>query len=276
MFLTSTRTPIGLDIGRRFIKAAQLRGNELLAAACIRRTGGDCMPGPGEIRPLADALRARPFQGRAVVVAMPHDKLLTSIVELPPRASGAPIEQLARSELARIHHKNAHGLEMAHWELPVSANASSRTMVMVTACVRDDADGLLDALEAEGLEVLTLAFPAAAALCACQALIEAEESGAVLDVGWQASRLILQHKGLIVYERSLEKCGLSATKTTTCVYGPYIRTVPALPVGAAKGNTGIATATGTGVGWIYDGAGNISTNTTGTEADSFGKLYSAY
>ena len=37
MFSTSTRTPIGLDIGRRFIKAVQLRGNELVAAACIRR-----------------------------------------------------------------------------------------------------------------------------------------------------------------------------------------------------------------------------------------------
>jgi general secretion pathway protein G len=69
---------------------------------------------------------------------------------------------------------------------------------------------------------------------------------------------------------------LSTTKTATCMYGPYLRTVPALPVGAAKGNTGIATAAGTGVGWIYDGAGNISTNTTGTESDSFGKLYSAY
>ncbi len=34
-------------------------------------------------------------------------------------------------------------------------------------------------------------------------------------------------------------------------YGPYIRTIPPLPIGEKKGNTGIATADGAGVGWIY-------------------------
>lgn len=69
---------------------------------------------------------------------------------------------------------------------------------------------------------------------------------------------------------------LSATKTATCIYGPYLRAVPPLPVGAAKGSVGIAAATAAGIGWIYDGSGNISTNTTGTETDSAGKAYSAY
>ncbi len=47
------------------------------------------------------------------------------------------------------------------------------------------------------------------------------------------------------------------------VYGPYIRTVPALPVGEKKGNTGIATADGAGVGWIYTPArGLIRPNLT--------------
>lgn len=71
----------------------------------------------------------------------------------------------------------------------------------------------------------------------------------------------------------------NATKTATFCYGPYLRAVPQLPIGAAKGNTGVATAAGANVGWIYDGAGNIKTNTTDTspvEADSNGKLYSAY
>jgi Tfp pilus assembly PilM family ATPase len=210
MFSTSTRTPIGLDIGRRFIKAVQLRGNELVAAACIRRTGNGAMLDPGEAKQLAEAVCRRPFQGRAVIAAVPHDKLLTSIVELPPRASGAPIEQLARSELARIHHKDAHCLEMAHWELPASAHASARTMVMATACPQDDAEAMLDCLEAEGLDVLALDVPAAAAMRACGPLIEDAGSGAVLDVGWGASRLVLQYKGSIVYERSLDRCGLDA------------------------------------------------------------------
>ncbi len=34
-------------------------------------------------------------------------------------------------------------------------------------------------------------------------------------------------------------------------YGPYIRSIPPLPVGDKKGNTGIALSNGPGVGWIY-------------------------
>ncbi|HVX84467.1 MAG TPA: prepilin-type N-terminal cleavage/methylation domain-containing protein [Phycisphaerae bacterium] len=69
---------------------------------------------------------------------------------------------------------------------------------------------------------------------------------------------------------------LSATPSSTCIYGPYLRSIPPLPVGAAKGNNGVAAATGSGVGWIYTAStGTIQANTT-TEADISGKLYSAY
>src|SRR3954469_9831143 len=32
---------------------------------------------------------------------------------------------------------------------------------------------------------------------------------------------------------------VSATKTATAIYGPYVRTIPALPIGAKKGSAGI-------------------------------------
>ena len=69
----------------------------------------------------------------------------------------------------------------------------------------------------------------------------------------------------------------SDTKTTTCYFGPYIRKIPPLPVGANKGNTGIAAADGDGVGWIYDAStGNITANTSASELDDSGKKYSDY
>ena len=72
----------------------------------------------------------------------------------------------------------------------------------------------------------------------------------------------------------------SATKTGNYIYGPYIRSIPPLPVGAKKGQNGIAAATGASVGWIYDATnGTIKANTTDTspiEADAKGTLYSAY
>jgi general secretion pathway protein G len=72
----------------------------------------------------------------------------------------------------------------------------------------------------------------------------------------------------------------SATKTGNYIYGPYIRAIPALPVGAKKGQNGIAASTAATVGWIYDATnGTIKANTTDTspvEADAKGTLYTAY
>jgi len=68
----------------------------------------------------------------------------------------------------------------------------------------------------------------------------------------------------------------SSSKTTTCIYGPYVRSIPPLPVGARKGESGIAAADANDVGWIYTAAsGDIRANTT-TEKDDAEKLYSSY
>jgi prepilin-type N-terminal cleavage/methylation domain-containing protein len=69
----------------------------------------------------------------------------------------------------------------------------------------------------------------------------------------------------------------NASKTTTYIYGPYMRSIPPLPVGARKGGTLIATADANDVGWIYtEAAGAIQTNTTDTEVDDTGKKYNTY
>lgn len=72
----------------------------------------------------------------------------------------------------------------------------------------------------------------------------------------------------------------SASKTGNYIYGPYLRAVPTLSVGAKKGQSGIAAATGATIGWIYDSTnGTIKANTTDTapvEGDAKGTLYSAY
>ena len=68
----------------------------------------------------------------------------------------------------------------------------------------------------------------------------------------------------------------NATKTATHIYGPYLRKVPPLTVGARKGENGIAAADANDVGWIYtEASGDIRANTT-TETDDAGVLYSDY
>jgi general secretion pathway protein G len=71
-----------------------------------------------------------------------------------------------------------------------------------------------------------------------------------------------------------------ATADSTHIYGPYLRAIPALPVGTKKGQSDMAASDGASVGWIYDSStGNLRANTTDTspaEADARGALYSAY
>jgi prepilin-type N-terminal cleavage/methylation domain-containing protein len=71
--------------------------------------------------------------------------------------------------------------------------------------------------------------------------------------------------------------GTSATQTGAYIYGPYMRSIPALPVGANKGSTAIAAAQAANVGWVYTVAtGDIVAGTTAGENDSAGKAYNTY
>ena len=84
----------------------------------------------------------------------------------------------------------------------------------------------------------------------------------------------------------------AAAKDTTHIYGPYMRSVPPLPVAdptntqavpkgsttittAAAGGTAPITITIGGFGWLYDGAGNVYPN-TGSVTDASGKPYNQY
>ena len=58
-------------------------------------------------------------------------------------------------------------------------------------------------------------------------------------------------------------------------YGPYLRAIPPIPVGARKGSTGFGVADGVGIGWIYTvGTGSVTANAAGN--DGTGKPYSSY
>ncbi len=70
---------------------------------------------------------------------------------------------------------------------------------------------------------------------------------------------------------------ISATKDTTHIYGPYLRSVPTLPVGINKGNSTFVAAYAAGNGWVYDKTtGLISANCPATEKDARGVLYNSY
>lgn len=67
-----------------------------------------------------------------------------------------------------------------------------------------------------------------------------------------------------------------------CIYGPYLKEVPALPiagVGATAGkigDTGVSDTAAAGVGWVYDGSTGEITPNAGTAQDDEGRDYTDY
>jgi hypothetical protein len=97
-------------------------------------------------------------------------------------------------------------------------------------------------------------------------LYRAEHGGTLPPVATIADKLTLY---------STKAGATQATPDATHIYGPYITSIPALKVGANRGNVGIAAAAGASVGWIYnETTGVISANAT--ESDAEGVAYSTY
>lgn len=82
---------------------------------------------------------------------------------------------------------------------------------------------------------------------------------------------------LTTYSNSAGATSTTHNVSNGYVYGPYMRTIPNLPVGSSslKGTNAVGVAGSTTAAWLYDGNGGITPN-TGTLTDSRGVLYSAY
>jgi prepilin-type N-terminal cleavage/methylation domain-containing protein len=64
---------------------------------------------------------------------------------------------------------------------------------------------------------------------------------------------------------------------TGVIYGPYLRAVPPLPVGANKGKTAAVATLGEDGGWVYDATkGTVKANCADGEVDSNSKKYNTY
>jgi Tfp pilus assembly PilM family ATPase len=247
------RTPIGLDVGSRFVKAIQFEpystGLRVVAAALVPRanaangpaseahakrqkgpdkaaqetTAGDGTFNADEARKLSDILVRAGFEGNRLVVAAPPKALLQSVLELPPRSSSAPLDQLARLELGRAHRCAADVFEMGCWDLPPvaagqSARAGKGTTVMAVGYPHAAANALLDAFESAGLlvEAIDAAPCALARACAPAISTVGPEGGmtAILDIGWSAATLILLHCDAVIYGRTLGDAGLGTLHAT--------------------------------------------------------------
>jgi len=210
---TKTRTAIGLDVGARWLHAAQLAGKpgawRIAAATAVPREGESERITPKEVARLTEIMGRQGFSGRKVVLAVPDDKLISTILELPPRDSGAPVEQIARMELASMHRLDPASIELDLWDLPESTRLRDTPRVMAAACAHSDADEYLNTFESQGLTVTALDTAQAATARVCD-LAGVSQDGIipVLDIGWRSARLAVLYQGVMIYERQLTDTGI--------------------------------------------------------------------
>lgn len=203
-------SPIGVDVGAGAIKAMQLGAG--MRALVMPRASERVEP---DIDRLCEALWRRGFSGREVVVSVPSPWVRSAMLELPPRSSGAPLDQIVRSELARVHRAEPASMEVAWWEIPAGARAggAAETMsAMAVGAAGAEVERLVRAFEAADFDVVRVdVHPWAMLRAVAAAGLASTTVTVMLDLGWSAARLSLVHgaagRGVIAYERELPEVG---------------------------------------------------------------------
>ncbi len=217
---TLGKSPIGLDIGSRVIKAVQLgrmRGQSVVrASASITRLRPGTPIDRDEVQRLSRVLSQQGFAGRQLVISTPGEQLMASVIDMPPRESGAPYHVIATQEFARLQNQTPGQFEVAWWDIPKPARSSS-AKVMAVGCAHADTDPLLDLLEASGFDVVAMDSGLCAAVRACREEIgPPDKISAVLDLGWGAARLGLVHEGVVVFDRTFSGSGMGGLNDRVC------------------------------------------------------------
>jgi len=202
-----SRTAIGVDIGRRTIKAAQLTigRDRITGMSLIPRPQAESEICREDALALREVLERQGFKGNRIILAAPEKAVLPAALELPTKVSGAPIDQIIRLELSRLHNLAPDSFEMAYWDLKAANSSKPVTHTLAVACPHEAANALLDVFEDVGFHVSALDVRGAAAVRACEPqVLPAPQVTAILDVGWQSASLLFVCDQSLLYERPLD------------------------------------------------------------------------
>src|SRR5437762_9388593 len=204
---------IGLDMGSRSMKAAQIsrRGKQVRveAAAVIPYAGEQATLDERGMRRLRDVLHRQGFHGHKLIVAAPADKLHVELLDLPPRHSGAPIDQIAQAEMMRMAKLEPNAFEMAAWDLPAPPRGGTGTAVMAVAARHADTTSLCQTMESAGLSVEAIDVQACAIARSCRPRLNETGVTAILDLGFSRAVMMFIRDGVVVFQRSFLHCGIS-------------------------------------------------------------------
>ncbi|MBN1506325.1 MAG: pilus assembly protein PilM [Sedimentisphaerales bacterium] len=212
-----SRTVIGVDVGRRTIKAAQLTwsegGSRICALSLLPRPELEKDLSRADAAALRRVLKRQGFTGRKIVVAAPDERLMRAALELPSKVAGAPIGQIVRMELSRLNNVAPDSFEMVYWEWRTPDGTKPMTRTLAIGCPHEAAGDIVDIFEAEGFDVVALDVRGAAVGRACEPLLlPAPQITAIADVGWRSTSVQFVCGRSLLYERLLE--GISTAELT--------------------------------------------------------------
>lgn len=205
------RGPIGLDAGSRELRAVQVAGGagarRVRAALRLPRRAPGTPWSLDEARAAVDALDRRGFRGPRAVILPTAAASYCATLDLPPRASGAPLEAIAEGELARMNRVEGQALQVALWELPGAPGRP--TQCMGVGCLAAEIEAAAALWCAAGLDVSAAdAIP----LAVTRGTAGAPGPGLTgqLHLGDEATALCITSGGMLVFERVLVESALPA------------------------------------------------------------------
>jgi Tfp pilus assembly PilM family ATPase len=195
------------------VKAAQFARScdrsWLAACAAFPRIAPDAPLTGDELKQISAILRRQGFVGRDVIIAAPGEKLQSGIIELPAKAAGVPMDELARAEFGRVQKLDVSAAELSWWELPASSRAGKGTVVMAVAYPHADAEPVAQSYEEAGFRVCGVDTPTSAVARGCLPLMHGKRAFGALDIGATAGVLVLVRDGVVVYERRIPEAGIA-------------------------------------------------------------------
>ncbi len=209
----SKLSSIGLDVDAHEFRAVQLMesGDELrlIASAIFPRREShetrdpDALPSVDELEWATAILGRRGFVGTNTSITLPTAQCSSHIFELPPASSGAPVEQLAKIEVARSRKCAPTEIELGHWELPAKGRTQETLAVAFPKALIDHAMERYDesGLTLAGIDLLELAVSRGAHT---GSVIADNEINATLHVGWTCSLAVLTLGKTVIYVRRIE------------------------------------------------------------------------
>ncbi len=212
--MTRRFSPIGLDWSGPAACAVQLRrGRRGWAIHAALRAPVGPLTDVASATSLHRVLWRHGFEGSDVVFTLPTKGVAattSATLALPPRASGAPVDQLARAEMARVAGRSPDSLELDLWETPAPRRAASGWHVLAVAAPSAEIAARIALFEDAGLRVVA-ADARASALCRATESLRppGPHITIIVELAWDAAHLIAATGDAPIFERRIDELAIS-------------------------------------------------------------------